>query len=179
MYFQHYSMQGKMKKDRRKRSSRLQDTASRVAFMEGGEELLDRIGPLWKKLALLHAGFSPFFAEDFRKTTFIARKKELIAKAFRKQLHVIIAKSCDGRVIGYAVGTINKFRVAELDSLFIEKSFQTRGTGGRLVTMMIAWFERHRPESIMVNVALGNESVSAFYRRFGFFPRLTTLVRKP
>ena len=161
-----------------KQPSRTRNPASRVTFIEGGCELLDRIGPLWRRLASLHAGFSPHFSEYFRQQTFAARKRELIAKAFRKQLHVIIARSFDGEAIGYAVGTINNCRVAELDSLFVEKSFRTRGTGSRLVGMMIAWFERHHPESITVNAAVGNESVFAFYRRFGFFPRVTTLVRK-
>lgn len=161
-----------------KQATHLREAASQVTFIEGGCELLDCIGPLWKKLAQLHAGFSPYFAEDFRQQTFAGRKQELIAKAFRKQLHVIIARSYGGEIIGYAIGTINKSKVAELDSLFVEKPFRTRGTGSRLVVMMIAWFERHYPESITVNVALGNESVSAFYRRFDFFPRVTTLVRK-
>ena len=160
-------------------ASRLKDAASRVAFIEGGCELLDRIGPLWKKLALLHAGFSPYFAEDFRQGTFAGRKRELIAKSYRKRLHVIIARSSDGRTVGYAVGTINNLKVAEIDSLFVEKSFRIKGTGSRLVAMMIAWFERHRVASITVNVALGNESTFSFYRRFGFFPRVTTLVKKP
>jgi ribosomal protein S18 acetylase RimI-like enzyme len=168
-----------MKKKLMGHALRLKDTASRVAFIEGGSELLDCIGPFWKKLALLHAGFSPYFAEDFKKRTFSGRKQELIAKSYRKRLHVIIARSSDGGTIGYAIGTINNLKVAELDSLFVEKSFRTKGTGSRLADMMIAWFERHRVASITVNVALGNESAFAFYRRFGFFPRVTTLVKKP
>jgi diamine N-acetyltransferase len=159
--------------------SRKKRAVSEVTFIEGSYELLDRIGPLWKKLALLHAGFSPYFAEDFKKRTFAGRKQELIAKSYRKRLHVIIARSSDGRTIGYAIGTINNLEVAELDSLFVEKPFRIKGTGSRLVAMMIAWFERHRVASIMVNVALGNESTFSFYRRFGFFPRVTTLVKNP
>jgi GNAT superfamily N-acetyltransferase len=169
-----------MKKKLMSHASRLKVAASRISFIEGGGELLDRIGPLWKKLALLHAGFSPHFAEEFRQGTFARRKQELIAKSCRKLLHVIIARSgSNGVAIGYAIGSINNMKVAELDSLFVEKSFRTMGTGSRLVAMMIAWFERHSPDSITVNVALGNESTLPFYLRFGFFPRVTTLVRKP
>jgi GNAT superfamily N-acetyltransferase len=168
-----------MKKNLMDHASRLKGATSKVSFIEGGGELLDCIGPLWKKQAQLHAGFSPHFSKEFSTMTFIARKQELQDKAFRKQMHIIVAQSPRKMTIGYAVGTINSLKVAEIDSLFLEKSFRIKGTGSRLVAMMIAWFERHRVSSITVNVAVGNESTLPFYHRLGFFPRVTTLVLKP
>ncbi|MBN2037153.1 MAG: GNAT family N-acetyltransferase [Chitinispirillaceae bacterium] len=150
-----------------------------MIFTEGGIGLLDRIAPLWQKLTLDHADFSPFFAEEFRNRAFSDRKKELLIKASKKKMRVILARSAKNRtLIGYTVGTINAENIAEIDSLFVDKPFRRSGAGSRLVSMILQWFALHRPDAITVNVAVGNETTLAFYRRFGFFPRVITLVKK-
>jgi ribosomal protein S18 acetylase RimI-like enzyme len=150
-----------------------------IVLYEGGKEMLDSIAPLWKKLTLQHAGFSPFFAEEFRNRTFKDRKQELLSKTYRNRLHVILARSKgNNRIVGYAVGTVDRRKTAELDSLFVEKQFRNRGIGSRLVQRMVDWLNRQHPAVVTVNVAVGNEATFDFYRRFGFFPRVTTLLYK-
>jgi GNAT superfamily N-acetyltransferase len=150
-----------------------------IAFISGGSAFLDAIAPLWKKQALLHAGFSPHFADDFRNRTFFNRKKELLAKAHHRRIHVILAiKKSTRSLVGYAVGTINSLNVAEVDSLFVEKRFRRAKIGTLLMVKMLQWFDSHHTEAVTVTVATGNESAFPFYRRFGFFPRVTTLMFK-
>jgi diamine N-acetyltransferase len=150
-----------------------------IVFQEGGKEMLDSIAPLWKKLTLQHAGFSPFFASEFKNRTFKDRKQELFSKPYRNRLHVILARlNGNNRIVGYAVGTVDRLKTAELDSLFVEKQFRNRGIGSRLVQRMVLWLNRQDPAVVTVNVAVGNEATFDFYRRFGFFPRVTTLFYK-
>jgi ribosomal protein S18 acetylase RimI-like enzyme len=73
---------------------------------------------------------------------------------------------------------VNHLNVAEIDSLFVEAAVQHRGVGTRLVRRMIRKLRALHPQSLTVNVAIGNESTFAFYRRFGFLPRVTSLVFK-
>ncbi|MBN1128831.1 MAG: GNAT family N-acetyltransferase [Chitinispirillaceae bacterium] len=147
-------------------------------FIEGSIELLDAAKPLWKKQALLHASISPYFAEEFRRLTFADRKKELAAKAGKKKVRVILARTHGGRTVGYAVGTINAMNVGEIDSLFVLEAYRRTGIGSRLVEQMVRWIAKRRAASITVQVATGNETTCLFYRRFGFFPKVTTLVKK-
>jgi ribosomal protein S18 acetylase RimI-like enzyme len=149
-----------------------------MEFVEGSGDLLDAIGPLWNKQARYHATVSRYFAREFRRTAFAGRIKELLMKAGKKKIRVIIARTPGGRSVGYAVGTISRTGVAEIDSLFVLRQYRKRGIGGRLVAMAVGWFDRHHPVATTVNVAVGNEPALSYYRRFGFFPRVTTLVKR-
>jgi hypothetical protein len=42
---------------------------------------------------------------------------------------------------------------------------------------MLDWFGREKAKSMMVNVAVGNEDAFKFYKQWGFYPRVTALVR--
>ena len=42
----------------------------------------------------------------------------------------------------------------------------------------LAWFDEHGSIRNRVSVGNGNEEVLDFYKKFGFFPRMTVLERK-
>ncbi|PKG31233.1 N-acetyltransferase, partial [Methanoregula sp.] len=50
--------------------------------------------------------------------------------------------------------------------------------GSELVSRALAWFREGHAQRIRVSVADGNEAAFAFYRKFGFFPRMTVLEQK-
>ena len=52
-----------------------------------------------------------------------------------------------------------------------------QGIGSAIVQKMLDWFGREKAKSMMVNVAVGNEDAFKFYKQWGFYPRVTALVR--
>jgi ribosomal protein S18 acetylase RimI-like enzyme len=150
-----------------------------IQFIEGGRELLDAIAPLWKKLTLHHAGISTYFSGQFKSMRWPERKADLREKADNGKLHIVLAKtSPKGAYVGYCVGAISAKGHAEIESLFVSEKFRKQRIGTRLVEKLLKWFEREKAKSMMVNVAVGNEHAFEFYRRWGFYPRVTALVRK-
>ncbi len=148
-------------------------------FSEGGAELLDAIGPLWKKLTLHHSGISTFFSEQFASGDFLARKQDLLtAAAAGKLLIVLSSLPPAGPHTGYCVATIDERGHGEIESLYVDDAFRGHGTGAGLVERVLAWFDRENAVSASVNVAVGNESAFGFYKQWGFYPRVTALVRK-
>jgi len=164
---------------KRKKTALRVQSLPKITYMQGGAELLPRIARLWRKLTLEHAALSPYFALEFKTRTFADRKRELLQKAEGERLRVILAYLSQRRqAIAYAVGTVNHMNVAELDSLYVDRLFRGSGIGGRLTADMLRWLQAQRPASVVVHVAIGNESVVPFYRRFGFLPRVMCLTLK-
>ncbi|MDD5674723.1 MAG: GNAT family N-acetyltransferase [Chitinivibrionales bacterium] len=151
---------------------------SQIRYQEGGGELLDELAPLWRRLADHHAGISPDFGIEFTEMTWDWRKKDLLDKAADNKLHVALAYPDSHTPCGYAVGTVNDRGLAEIDSLFVAEQFRGCGIGSELVKRTLAWMDLVGVESKMVNVAVGNEQAIDFYKRFDFFPRVISLMRK-
>jgi diamine N-acetyltransferase len=148
-------------------------------FLEGGAELLDTIGPLWQKLTLHHSGISAYFGDQFAAGKFPERKQDLQEKAAAGKLRTVLASAGNsGPCIGYCVAVIDAKRNGEIESLYVEDAYRNRGVGSGLVERILAWFDRERTVSASVNVAVGNESAFRFYEQWGFYPRVTVLVRK-
>jgi diamine N-acetyltransferase len=148
-------------------------------FAEGGIKLLPVVAPLWKKLTRHHAGISLFFSDQFMSMQWPERRADLLEKAGLGKLHIVLAKTAPrGPCVGYCVGAINPKGHAEIESLFVAENFRKQGIGRALVQKVLYWFEREHAKSIMVNVAVGNEDAFKFYEQWGFYPRVTALVRK-
>jgi ribosomal protein S18 acetylase RimI-like enzyme len=150
-----------------------------ILFIEGGLKLLPVVAPLWKKLTRHHAGISLFFSSHFMSMQWPERRADLLEKARRGKLHVALAKTAPkGTCIGYCVGAINPKGYAEIESLFVAEKFRKQRIGSGLVERMLAWFGKKKVISTVVNVAVGNEGAFTFYEQWGFYPRVTALMRK-
>ncbi|HUI92430.1 MAG TPA: GNAT family N-acetyltransferase [Chitinivibrionales bacterium] len=149
-----------------------------IQFTEGDAKLLPLVAPLWKKLTRHHAGISVFFSGQFRSMQWPERRADLLEKSRTGKLHIALADTPKGACVGYCVGAINPKGHAEIESLFVEEKFRKQRIGSTLVRMVIDWFEAKRVKSMMVNVAVGNENAFKFYEQWGFYPRVTALVRK-
>lgn len=92
-----------------------------VKYVEGGEELLDKVNPLWKKLNEHHVGISTFFKDDLSKRTFNQRNEQWVKNAKQGFLRIDLAieKSSD-KTIGYCVTVIHD-DYGEIDSIYVEK----------------------------------------------------------
>lgn len=157
-----------------------QEEMTMIEYISGGRELLDEVGPLWEKLNRHHARLDPHFADLFLKRTFAERKAGLIKKAGQGKLRVDLARSVpDGRLVGYAVSTIDEDRRGELDSIYVEEDYRGAGVGRALMERALAWMDEEGVNYRFLEVRVGNEGALRFYRRFGFVPATIRLDQLP
>jgi GNAT superfamily N-acetyltransferase len=153
---------------------------STIEYSEGGTELLDIVGPLWKKLTVHHAGISACFGDEFRSMSFVDRKADLLEKGSIGTLHIVLAKATrPEQYVGYGIGAVTPQKTGEIESLFVEDDFRGRKIGSELVGRLVDWMDKEKVVSKSVPVAVGNEEAYNFYKQWGFYPRVTTLVQKP
>lgn len=151
--------------------------AQDLEYSHAGPEGLDEIQKLWEKLNLLHSTLSPYFADLAMQRTFESRKNELQEKAMTGWLRVDLARErATGLVIGYVVATLSNAAAGEIDSIFVEEAYRGKGVGERLMKRSLSWLDECGARMKSINVAVGNEMVFGFYRKFGFYPITTTLM---
>jgi len=141
----------------------------------GGIELLESIRPLWEELNDLHAQKSPFFSDDYRAFTFELRKKTLEEKATKGKLRISIYVERGDEIVGYCIASIDGAE-GEIDSVYVKKEKRHSGVGKILMEDCLEWLKENASERIKVVVVYGNEEAFAFYKKFGLFPRATTLT---
>ena len=150
-----------------------------IEFKVGGAELLDIIAPLWVKLNTHHADISPCFSDHFRSNLFGRRKLKLIEKSTTGKLRIEMAVAKENDIlIGFSIGSISMENTGEVDSIFVEKSFRKQGIADHLMKHALNWMDRQGVIQKRIVVTTGNESVFPFYERYGFFPRISTLIYK-
>ena len=149
-----------------------------ITFVEGGEELLNRVAPLWEELNEHHADISTFFKDDMSKRTFDQRNKQWIEKATQGFLRIDLAieKSTD-KAIGYCVTVIHE-GYGEIDSIYVDETFRKTGVGSFLIELALEWLDKKAVVKKRINVAIGNEQVVHFYQKYGFYPRAIILEQK-
>ncbi|MDP8228372.1 MAG: GNAT family N-acetyltransferase [Candidatus Electryoneaceae bacterium] len=150
-----------------------------IQYIEGNEDQLDLIGPLWEKLNEHHKAVSAHFSESFPHFNFRWRKTGLLEKVQGDDIRVDLAKDAENdRYIGYCLSTIvqNKYGVrGEIESLYVEPDYRNSGVGGILMKKALEWMDDRGVERKILGVAVGNEDTYDFYKGFGFFPRTTIL----
>ncbi len=140
---------------------------------------IDSIRTLWEELNASHAALSTHFGGHFRAMTFAQRKTEFGDKAARGRLHIDVCNIEGGaQTVGYCVSN-SIGGIGEIDSLFVKKEHRGRGAGSLLVKAAVEWMRACGVGTITLHVAVGNESVLAFYEKFGLYPRLLLLTNKP
>jgi ribosomal protein S18 acetylase RimI-like enzyme len=94
---------------------------------------------------------------------------------------VIFLAETTGQVVGYLAGYIqppNDYRMiisAELESMFVERSYRTQGVGKRLAREFTTWSKEKGAGRVTVTAYSANKNAIAFYERLGFVPKYTTL----
>ena len=146
-----------------------------VSYEVGGDELLDRVEPLWLELRDHHSAASERFGEQLRSISFDSRRAGLVAGA-ANGLWVAVAV-CDRQDLGYCIASISPAGEGNIDSLFVKVSHRGHGIGEALVRRSLDWFEQRSITAISVEVLVGNEAALPFYERLGFYPRTHRLRR--
>lgn len=150
--------------------------ATNIAYRTLTRDDIASIRPLWEALNRLHQERSADFQEHFRTNTFERRIEKFLALP-DDRLYVRGAED-SGAIVGYLVATVSAGGAGEIDSIFVEDEYRARGVGRALMEQALVWLSETGCGEISVGVAGGNEETFGFYRRFGFYPRMTILVRK-
>jgi diamine N-acetyltransferase len=149
-----------------------------VQYQSGDGGLLSAVGKLWLKLRDHHISCGGRFADEMGRATFGRRRAGLLEKAGLKGVHLDIAQSADdGRPVGYCISSITKLKKGEIESIFVESAYRSRGFGDELITRSLAWLKENGAKSIVIGVATGNERALKFYARFNFHPRVYLLAQ--
>lgn len=142
-------------------------------------EDLDIIEPLWEKIKKHHQIISPNFSEKYQASDFKTRKRELIAKSSGGKLRLELAEDISRKKnIGYCISSISSQGQGEIDSLFVEEDYRSRGIGYELLKRALHWMESECVDDLKIVVAVGNEELLPFYQSFGFYPRHMILENK-
>jgi GNAT superfamily N-acetyltransferase len=146
------------------------------AYRVVGEDSLAAVQPLWEKLRAHHSPMLVGFPGAMPPFNFEPRKQELLTKAASGNIRVeLVSTAADASDIAYCISTVSTNGCGEIDSMFVEETFRSRGIGSELVRRALDWLESAGATSKVVTVAHANEEALAFYKRFGFQPRTVLL----
>ncbi len=73
---------------------------------------------------------------------------------------------------------LSQEKTGEIESIFVEEGYRSRGIGSALVERALAWLDTNDSVRNRVSIADGNEAAFSFYKKFGFYPRMTVLEQK-
>ncbi|KJS68338.1 MAG: hypothetical protein JL50_05470 [Peptococcaceae bacterium BICA1-7] len=150
----------------------------KIGYIEGNEELLDLLKPMWEKLNLIHKSRSLYFKDRYEKLIFAERKSILLKKAEAGMVRVDLAVEEGNTYVGYCIGSIVGDKAGDIDSLYVEPGYRNAGIGGCLVERMLRWMDGSGVLSKTVTVAVGNEEVFSFYSRYGFYSSANILMQR-
>ena len=141
---------------------------------------IELIRPLWIQLNDYMHSKAETFRSHFGQMTFDDRKAyfEKVAAAGTLRLDLALDPQSGGRYVGYCVSSLSEEKTGEIESIFIEEAYRSRGIGAALVTRALAWLDESGSFRNRVSVSNGNEGVWDFYKKFGFYPRMTVLQQK-
>jgi diamine N-acetyltransferase len=148
----------------------------KIKYKTGNETLLDQVEPLWHQLIKFMQQSSSYFQSYYKIITFEKRKKALLKKKGKGEIHINIAiNGVSGKNVGYCISSLNEEKIGEIDSLLVTKTYRGLGIGSRLVADGLAWMDQKGALKKVVEVGQGNEKAFEFYGKFGFKLRKTIL----
>ena len=146
-----------------------------IYYLEGGQELLEKVAPLWESLNEHHQNTSEHFSRHFNQITFAKRKEEWLKNIKSGKLRIDLVQIKDSHeFIGYCVSICNQ-NIGEIESIFVGDAYRNMRIGGCLMKRALDWMDIQSVKTRRVSVAVGNEQVLKFYERYGFFPRAVML----
>ena len=82
--------------------------------------------------------------------------------------HMWYVLEVDGNVVGYINGQIEKGNVGHLDSLYILKTYRSKGYASKMVKKMQKWFKLKKVKFIDISVDAPNKPAQKLYEKLGF-----------
>jgi ribosomal protein S18 acetylase RimI-like enzyme len=116
------------------------------------------------------------FKQHYQGMTFEKRKADLQSKAAGGEMRVDLAiDEASGTNVGYCVSSLNKEKLGEIESIFVDLHYRGVGVGDSLMKKALCWMNQKGAVAKIVEVGVGNEQALGFYARYGFLPRKTVL----
>jgi len=153
---------------------------SGIVFRATDIREIEVIRLLWKNLNEHHRARAGVFSDYYSKISFEDRKEYFKRRAASGNLRLDLALDAgtDNRCVGYCVTSLSGELEGEIESILVEQSFRSAGIGKMLVTRALAWLDGNGSTRNRVSVGFGNESSWEFYRKCGFYPRMTVLEQR-
>jgi GNAT superfamily N-acetyltransferase len=150
-----------------------------VAYRTTGMNEIDLIRPLWEQLNEHHPMKASRFRTHYERMTFEERRSyfRILHEAGQMRLDRA-ANSRNGKYIGYCVSSVSADNTGEGESLFMDETYRSSGIGTAFVTRGLAWMDSLGIVRKRVSAGDGNEAAGEFYRKFGFYLRMTLLEQK-
>jgi diamine N-acetyltransferase len=141
---------------------------------------IDLIHPLWIQLNNYMLGKAGSFRSHYEQMTFDERKAyfEKVAAAGTLRLDLAFDPQAGENYVGYCVSSLSQEKTGEIESIFVEEEYRSRDIGSALVLRALEWFDERGSVRNRVAASAGNEGVWDFYKKFGFYPRMTVLEQK-
>ena len=149
---------------------------SDIRITSGGEELLDRVEPLWLELRQHHADLAPTWRAVLLSSTFENRKAGLRQKASGGGTILVLLAIADDVVVAYCISTVTAAGGGEVDSLYVLPAFRRRGVARALMSRSMDWLRDRATGGIAVDVMAGNEDALRLYTKYGFHVRTVRMV---
>ncbi len=148
-------------------------------FEEGGREDIGKIEDLWNQLRDHHASRACTFGDQIRSRTFSERKDEILAENTHRHLLVQTARiQPSGKIVAYCISSASQGGSGEIESIYVEPSFQSRGVGTAFFRRAQSWMKEIGVVTITVRLCEGNEEALPFYQKEGFSLRQYCLEKK-
>lgn len=142
-----------------------------ILYYETDERKLDLIKELWEELKVLHKLKSKYFFQDYESMIFEDRKEELLQKSKNGILRLDLAvDSVSDNIVGYSVTSIVDEK-GEIDSIFVEEKYRSRGIGTNLMKRSLNWMDIEGTKNKEVKLSVGNDDTIQFYSQHGFHPK--------
>jgi ribosomal protein S18 acetylase RimI-like enzyme len=151
----------------------------RAEYITADEHDLETIRHLWVQLNEHHHERASHFRFHYEQMTFDDRKKyfEMITSTGTLRLDLARDPVTD-RLVGYCVSSVSSEKNREIESIFVEPDYRSHHIGSDLISRALAWMDACGVRRKRVSVDDGNEEAWKFYRKFGFYPRITILEQK-
>lgn len=150
-----------------------------VEYQETDITGIERIRPLWVQLNRHHHANARAFRDIYAGWTFDDRKAYFTTVAQKGSLRIDLAFDPEhGRYAGYCISSLSKDRAGEIESIYVDETYRMLGIGTNLLTRALTWLNNNGSIRNRVSVADGNEAAFPFYRKFGFYPRMTVLEQQ-
>lgn len=151
-----------------------------IAYRDTGIHEIDIIRPLWEQLNEHHRRRSRAFRDHYVHMTFEDRKAHFRRVTATGIIRVDLAfeDGGDEHCVGYCGTSLSQGSEGEIESIFVDESYPSRGIGTTLVNRALTWLDQQGSVRNRVSVGEGNEKAREFYRRFNFHCRMTVLEQK-
>lgn len=147
-----------------------------ISYIELSINEFDLIKPLWEKLKNHHRELSTHFSGKYNEVKFNERKEEILKKSDMVKIDIVKDNST-GKYIGYCISSINN-DTGEIDSIYLEENYRVLGIGRHLISKALDWMNENKVKNKKIVIAVGNEELLAFYKKFDFLPRHIILDQK-